>query len=54
LEIEPDKRESFFNENCGAYEQHSGLALVNVETTFDNLKQDPRYKDLLKRMNLPE
>ncbi|MGI8640309.1 MAG: protein kinase domain-containing protein [Pyrinomonadaceae bacterium] len=37
-----------------AYEQHSGLALVNVETTFDNLRPDPRYKDLLKRMNLPE
>ncbi len=37
-----------------AYETHSGLSVIKVETTFDNLRDDPRYKDLLKRMNLPE
>ncbi len=37
-----------------AYQTHSGLSVIKVETTFDNLRPDPRFKDLLKRMNLPE
>ncbi|MGH9872470.1 MAG: tetratricopeptide repeat protein [Pyrinomonadaceae bacterium] len=38
-----------------AYEARSfSLALLKVDTVFDNLHADPRFKELLKRMNLPE
>ncbi|MGI9166908.1 MAG: TPR end-of-group domain-containing protein [Pyrinomonadaceae bacterium] len=30
------------------------LALLQVETVLDNLRLDPRFKELLKRANLPE
>ncbi|HZE72928.1 MAG TPA: protein kinase [Pyrinomonadaceae bacterium] len=48
-----DKDHAFEWLNKG-YEEHSGLALIKVETTFDNLRGDPRFKEMLKRMNLPE
>jgi Flp pilus assembly protein TadD len=48
-----DKDHAFEWLNKG-YEEHSGLALMKVETTFDNLRGDPRFKEMLKRMNLPE
>ena len=35
-------------------EARSLLALAKVEVAFDNLRGDPRYKDMLKRLNLPE
>jgi hypothetical protein len=32
---------------------HEGfLALLQVEPMFDNLRSDPRYLELLRRMNL--
>ena len=38
-----------------AYEARAfSMALLKVETVFDNLRPDPRFKDLLKRMNLPK
>jgi TolB-like protein/Tfp pilus assembly protein PilF len=38
-----------------AYEARSfGMTQLNVETIFYNLRSDKRFKDLLKRMNLPE
>ena len=38
-----------------AYEARSiGMTQLQVETVLDNLRSDPRFKDLLKRMNLPE
>ncbi len=38
-----------------AYEARSeGLTFLKVDARFDNLRDDPRFKDLLKRMNLPE
>jgi len=37
-----------------AYEAHSSIALLKVDTTLDNLRPDPRYKEMLKRLNLPE
>jgi eukaryotic-like serine/threonine-protein kinase len=48
-----DKDQAFEWLNKG-YEAHSGLALMKVETVFDNLRPDPRYKEMLKRLNLPE
>jgi hypothetical protein len=30
------------------------MTQLKVETVLDNLHSDPRFKDLLKRMNLPE
>jgi tetratricopeptide (TPR) repeat protein len=38
-----------------AYEARSfGMTLLKVETVLENLRSDPRFKDLLKRMNLPQ
>lgn len=38
-----------------AYQERSSfILLLKVETVLDNLRTDPRYKDLLKRMGLPE
>jgi TolB-like protein/Tfp pilus assembly protein PilF len=38
-----------------AYQEHSHfITLLKSETVFDNLQADPRFKDLLKRMNLPQ
>ena len=38
-----------------AYEARSfGMTQLNVETIFYNLRSDKRFKDLLKRMNLPD
>ncbi len=38
-----------------AYQERSFfMTLLKVETVVDNLRPDPRFKDLLKRMNLPE
>ncbi len=38
-----------------AYQERSlCMTLLNFETVWDNLRPDPRFKDLLKRMNLPQ
>ncbi|MDQ3255772.1 MAG: tetratricopeptide repeat protein, partial [Acidobacteriota bacterium] len=38
-----------------AYQERSPfMTLLRSETVLDNLRPDPRFKDLLKRMNLPE
>jgi serine/threonine-protein kinase len=39
----------------GAYQERSHfMTLLKSETVLDNLRPDPRFKDLLKRMKLPE
>ncbi|MEP6789407.1 MAG: tetratricopeptide repeat protein [Acidobacteriota bacterium] len=48
-----DKDKAFELLNKG-FETHSGLSPIKVETSLSSLRDDPRYKDLLKRMNLPE
>jgi TolB-like protein len=38
-----------------AYDERSFfIALLKVETVLDNLRPDPRFKEMLKRLNLPE
>jgi hypothetical protein len=31
-----------------------GLTWLKIDTNFRNLRDDPRYKALLRKMNLPE
>ena len=48
-----DKDKAFEWLNKGLLDDHSG-SVMNVDPPFQNLRDDPRYKDLRKRMNLPE
>jgi len=36
------------------FQTHSGLSVIKVEPSLSSLRNDPRFEDLLKRMNLPE
>lgn len=49
-----DKDQAFEWLERGYTERTSYMVLLKTETTLDNLRDDPRFKDLLKRMNLPE
>jgi hypothetical protein len=38
-----------------AYEKHDGrMFLLKVDPAMDPLRDDPRYDDLVRRMNFPE
>ena len=50
-----DKRDEAFNELEKAYQEHDYfMPRLKVDPFLDPLRDDPRFKDLLKRMNLPE
>ncbi len=49
-----DKDEAFEWLNKAYDDRSFFIALLKVETTLDNLRPDPRFKELLKRANLPE
>jgi len=48
-----DKDKAFEWLDKALVEDHSG-AIINVDPPFQGLRNDPRYKDLRKRMHLPE
>jgi len=49
-----DKDQSFEWLNKAYDDRSFYISLLKVETTLDNLRPDPRFKELLKRANLPE
>ena len=50
-----DDKDSAFAWLERAYQERAFyMAALKSETVLDNLRPDPRFKDLLKRMNLPE
>lgn len=49
-----DDKDQAFEWLNKAYDSHSGLAQLKIESVFENLRPDPRFKALLKRINLPE
>jgi adenylate cyclase len=44
--------EAFVHLEKAFAERSSNLPLIAVEPTYDNLRSDPRFADLLRRMNL--
>jgi TolB-like protein/Flp pilus assembly protein TadD len=48
-----EKDEAFRFLEEGYQEHSSWMAFLKVQPWFDNLLRDPRYKDLLRRMNFP-
>jgi hypothetical protein len=49
-----DKEEAFEYLNKAYADRSFFIALLKVETTLDNLRTDPRFREMLKRVNLPE
>jgi len=50
-----DEKDQAFQWLEKVYEERSHhLALINTEPTVDNLHSDPRFQDLLRRMNFPK
>ncbi|MGI8811112.1 MAG: protein kinase domain-containing protein [Pyrinomonadaceae bacterium] len=49
-----DRQAAFKSLDQAFAEREPQLQFVKVEPAYDSLREDPRFKDLLKRMNLPE
>ena len=49
-----DKDKAFFWLEKAFAEKSDLLRILKTSRAFDSLRSDPRYKDLLRRMNLPQ
>ena len=49
---EKDKAFAYLEESLKDRSIETGFATINVDPTFDPLRSDPRFNDLLRRMNL--
>jgi len=49
-----DQKDEAFKWLDKAYETHSGLSLMPVETVFDNLRNDPRFTQLMEKLKIPK
>jgi len=49
-----DKDKAFFWLEKGFAEKSDLIRILKTAQTFDSLRSDPRYADLLRRMNLPQ
>jgi hypothetical protein len=49
-----DKDKAFFWLEKALADKSDLLRIVKTAQTFDSLRSDPRYADLLRRMNLPQ
>jgi len=51
--LSPAKR-SLERLETGYQERGEWMTLLKVDPRFDNVRDDPRFRDLMRRMNLPE
>jgi hypothetical protein len=49
-----DKDKAFFWLEKGFAEKSDLMPIVKTSRPFDSLRSDPRYADLLRRMNIPQ
>jgi hypothetical protein len=49
-----DKDQAFLWLNKGLAEKSNGMETLKAAHGFDGMRSDPRYKELLRRMNLPQ
>ena len=49
---EPDRVFEWLEESYGA--RDTWLPFMHVEPAFDRVRSDPRFQDLLRRMNFPD
>lgn len=49
-----NKKDEAFRFLEKAYEDRIGIVLLKVEPELDNIRSDPRYVDLMRRVGLPQ
>jgi tetratricopeptide (TPR) repeat protein len=49
-----EKKDEAFRFLEKAYENRSGIVFLKIEPQLDNIRSDPRYADLLRRIGLPQ
>jgi len=49
-----EKDRAFESLERGREERSGSMAYIKVDPFWDNLRSDPRYADLLRRMGLPQ
>jgi hypothetical protein len=49
-----NKRHEAFEWLEKAYQERESLSFLNAESDWDNLRDDPRFQDLVRRIGLPQ